>query len=171
VWPDRPISPTLIAMSFAAVWFLVFLSTHVAVFHLRRVTNRFSVTVGLLAAAMAGCIVSMAAAGMVSWLSVINALTAMACFWVLYVPFYYVVANSTSVRILIAVEDVGGASDVKSVEARFASLEMLQNRLDTMAVYGHLVNHGSTFRLTAKGRAIARFFIVLKRLWRLGPGG
>jgi hypothetical protein len=48
---------------------------------------------------------------------------------------------------------------------------MLIARLDSMAANGNLAREGAAYRLTPKGRRIARTFAALQALWGLGPGG
>ena len=166
-----------------SVWFVAFLVAHVLVFHLRDVRRRFSLILLLLGTAVVGHVAStwlIAAAGRapdpggagVSWLMLAIGTLTIVSAWILYMPFYYVVATSVSVRILITLRHAPGrALPLAALESMFASTEMLQSRLETMETYGHVSRQGDLFAIARKGRVIARSFRFIKAAWRLGPGG
>jgi hypothetical protein len=155
-------------------WFAVFLIAHVALFRCSEVHQRFQVIVRVLLAAMVGMLVSCpvaAGSGQTAGRALTGALV-MASLWVLYMPFYYVVVSSTSVRTLVALHEAPGrALPIQRLYAVFASEQILAHRLDSMVRYGNLVREGDRFRLTRKGRRPARVFRGIKDLCRLGTGG
>ena len=166
-----------------SVWFAAFLAAHVLVFHLRDVHRRFSLILLLLGTAVVGHVASTwwtvaaggapdpGGAGVSGLMLAIGTLTIVSA-WILYMPFYYVVATSVSVRILITIRHTPDqALPVSALETMFASTELLQGRLETMVTYGHLSRQGNLFAIARKGRVIACSFRFIKAAWRLGPGG
>jgi hypothetical protein len=93
--------------------------------------------------------------------------------YVLYMPFYYVVMASLSVRTLILLRP--GDLPRAQLAQHFTSEHFAAGRLDTMTANGFLARkangHGLRYSLTPKGRALARIALAVKALWRLGPGG
>ena len=165
-----------------SAWFTLFLLGHVLAFHFLRIRDRFK----LIARTFATCVLGhLASVGVLhacaDWLgdayrgpavSFCAGLMAMLCLFVLYMPFYFTIATSLSVQSLILIErSPGRAMPVEVLAEQFASRPLLEQRLETMARNGYLVQHGDGFRPTAKGRLAGRCFQALKRLWRLGAGG
>ena len=157
-----------------SVWFAAFLAAHVLIFHRRDVDRRFSVILRLLGAAIVGHGAStwlMAAAGG-PWLMLTSGTLTILSGWILYMPFYYVVATSVSVRTLVTLRHApGGTLPRSALESMFASTEILRGRLETMVTYGHVSRRDDRFAIAGKGRVIARSFRFIKGVWRLGPGG
>lgn len=170
-------SPTLVGVFVGVGWFLVFLSAQVAAFHVLDIRERFRAIVALLTATMVGAVLTTTTLAHIdrlggSVLPALSGVVTMACLWVLYMPFYYVIATSLSVRTLLMLASVEEATlPIEQLEARFASAAMLQERLATMTTYRNVAAHGAVFTATSKGKATAAVFGVLKRLWELGPGG
>jgi hypothetical protein len=166
-----------------SVWFAAFLAAHVLIFHRRDVDRRFSVILRLLGAAIVGHVAStwlMVTAGGAPdpggaggpWLMLASGTLTILSGWILYMPFYYVVATSVSVRTLVTLRHApGGTLPRSALESMFASTEILQGRLETMVTYGHVSRRDDRFALAGKGRVIARSFRFIKGVWRLGPGG
>jgi len=90
----------------------------------------------------------------------------------LYMPFFYTVATSLSVgTIVLLARRVDGKLPVSELFRRFASRTLVEGRLAAMAQNGLLSRQEDVYRLKFRGRLIARTFSLLKRFWRLGPGG
>lgn len=90
----------------------------------------------------------------------------------LYMPFFFTVATSLSVAtIVMLARQADGALPLSALFDRFGSRTLIEGRLAVMVRNGVLVREGSDYQLTAKGRRVARAFAVLKRFWRLEPGG
>jgi hypothetical protein len=53
----------------------------------------------------------------------------------------------------------------------FVSRQLVAERLATMATNGFVIERGSDYVLSPKGRLTATVFSWIKRLWRLGAGG
>ena len=174
---DLHVSPTLSGIVLGLIWFLGFLVGHVVLSRLRNVRNRFRALVKILFASMAGDVLSVAALGVNQSLAglilaALDSIVLIASLWILYMPFYFVVATSLSIRTLIEVShSPGHAAPLKALEEKCASAAVLRERLETMAAYGNVVRDGNAFKLTARGTWIARVFSAIKNLWRLGPGG
>jgi len=175
-------SPTLAGLLSGSVWFVAFLVAHLLVFHRGGVGRRFSLILRLLGTAIVGHVVTtwltVAVGGApdpgggVSWLMLASGTLTVLSAWILYMPFYYVVDTSVSVRILIALRHAPGQTlPLSTLEAMFASVGILQGRLETMVTYGHVSRGGDRFSIARKGRVIARCYRFIKTAWRLGPGG
>jgi hypothetical protein len=92
--------------------------------------------------------------------------------YVLYAPFYYVVMTSLSVRTTVLLgRQADGAMPLQTLHDRFASRQLVAQRLQTMTANGFLRATPQGYALTGKGRLTARFFDLFKRLWMLGSGG
>lgn len=163
-------------------WFALFLSSHVVVFRFYRVRNRGRTILNLfLAAVSCNAISSVIASnyGEALWGPDSDSLAAastglfvMFSLFVLYMPFYYTVVASLSVRTIIAIQRAPGQQlPLARLTAMYVSKALLQARLDSMVNSGLLMRDGEKFRLTRKGCLIARAFRAIKKVWRLGPGG
>ena len=92
--------------------------------------------------------------------------------FVLYMPFYYVVASSLSVRTIVLLSrKPGRALSLASLQDEFVSTQLVGGRLDTMVENGFLCRAPCGYELTAKGAYVASIFDSLKRIWKLGAGG
>lgn len=90
----------------------------------------------------------------------------------LYMPFYYTVATSLSVRtVVLLAREADGTLPITVLFEQFGSQVLVARRLFVMAQNGLLSQRGNEFQLTSKGRFVAQAFALLKRFWRLGPGG
>ena len=173
---DVVASPTLLGIVVGVGWFVVFVVVHVTAFHAVRIHPRFRATAMILGVATIAAVVTTLAwrgtdAADLGGLGAPASVVTIACLWVLYMPCYYVVATSVSVRTLLALAAADGTLSLAHLEARFASADMLKHRLAIMEAAGNIVASGERFTLTAKGRRTAAVFDSLKRLWRLAPGG
>jgi hypothetical protein len=170
-------SPTLIGVFVGVSWFLIFLSVQVAVFQLLVIRGRFRAIVAIFSGSIVGAVLTTTMLAHIGWLGssvlpTLSSVVTMACLWVLYMPFYYVIATSLSVRTLLVLASAEESTlPLTQLEARFASASMLQERLSTMRTYRNVAAEGTGFTLTAKGRTTAAIFGGLKRFWELGPGG
>jgi hypothetical protein len=99
------------------------------------------------------------------------ALMTMSCLLVLYAPAYYVIANSLSVQSIVLLLEHRGSLAREELYATFAGRRLLGGRLGTMVRSGFVAADGPGFRITPKGRRLIAPFLILKSLWRLGPGG
>jgi hypothetical protein len=105
-------------------------------------------------------------------MALVSGLLVMGCLFVLYMPFFFTIATSLSVQTMILVErSPGGRAEVQELRERFASRQLVAGRLQSMVANGYLVREGDCYRVTTKGRLVARLFGVLKHAWRLGAGG
>jgi hypothetical protein len=95
------------------------------------------------------------------------------CLFVLYMPFYYTMASSLSVRtlVLLAAQPDGRLPTAEVCE-RFVSRALIGHRLEVMRANGFLAETAQGgFTLTPKGRSLAGIFARLKRFWRMEAGG
>ena len=170
-------SPTLIGILVGVGWFLIYLAAQIVLFQLFDLRQRFSAMVALLVSFIGLAVLTTTALAYVNWLdraalSAFSSMVTMASLWVVYMPFYYVIATSLSVRTLLTLSSAAdGALPLEQLEALFASSTMLNARLVTMVAYRNVALQGTAFTVTTKGRVTATVFSGLKRLWRLGPGG
>jgi predicted transcriptional regulator len=89
----------------------------------------------------------------------------------LYIPALYTVLTSLSVQTMMLLRRRGGALSEAELYDRFASRKIMEQRLATLLSSGYVVGDGLSYRLTPRGRAIAKLFRPIKILWNLGPGG
>jgi hypothetical protein len=106
-------------------------------------------------------------------LAVLWGLLTLVCLFVLYMPFYYTVASSLSVRTLVLLAaEPGGRLPIDEVRERFVSPALVGRRLEIMKTNGFLAaTEDGGFVLTSKGRALATVFGQLKRFWGMDAGG
>jgi hypothetical protein len=94
------------------------------------------------------------------------------CLYVLYMPFYFVVMTSLSVETLVMLAKHGGGTlPAAQLRARFASEAFAADRFDTMVRSGLLEKMPGGYSVTKNGKRVARPFLFVKALWRLGTGG
>jgi hypothetical protein len=168
-------SPALIALATAAAWFVVFFFAHIG-----GVRARFENARWLLisyAASFLGTLVT--AILLTAWhhgmqaviLAALMAALTSACLFALYVPALYTVLTSLSVQTMMLLRRRGGALPEAELYDRFASRKIMEQRLATLLASGYVAPDGPCYRLTPRGRAIAKLFRPVKILWNLGPGG
>jgi hypothetical protein len=179
---DWELAVLLLGLTLGVGWFALFVIVHVGLFHFRVVHRRSRAILVAFLCALGGEVLIAAVLG--SDQSVLGeptgppAMTAvfatviMLCGFVLYMPAYYTIATSLSVQTMISIHQAPGRShhvaDLKSVDVY---AQLLEGRLASMVAAGNLVRDGDAYRLTRKGRLIARTFRAIKYVWRLGPGG
>jgi len=169
------LTPVLPTLALVVLWFVVFVGMHLL--GLRSGRDNAQWLVGSYAACSAAMLASVVALstwgdfGQLLLLSVIVAALTSACLFVLYVPAVYTILTSLSVATLVLLRRSGGRIPEASLYGQFASRQLMQQRLGVLLGAGHVVRDGRGFSLTSRGRAVARAFAFVKRLWRLGPGG
>jgi hypothetical protein len=167
-------SPALVASAAAAGWFLVFLFLHIG--GLRAGFENARWLLISYAACFLGTLVT---AILTAWhhgvqavvLAAMMAALTSTCLFALYVPALYTVLTSLSVQTMMLLRRRGGALPEAELYDRFASRKIMEQRLATLLGSGYIATDGRSYRLTPRGRAIAKFFRRIKILWNLGPGG
>jgi len=173
-------------MSFAVLtgvmFFVAFAIVHLAVPRLSRNLGRGSMAVRLtplFLLAIALIILAVWATGKTVPASPIGAaasillaeLTFLSLF-VLYMPALYTVTHSLSVATLVMLRR---SPESRLSKARlmqtFASQEFAAARLAAMVESGYIAKSSPPYRLCPRGKVVARAFLWLQRVWRLGPGG
>jgi len=172
----------ILGMIVGAAGFVLFLAGHIAVMRLVPVAGRpraaqFLFLAGLfgIPAALWPLITSaqnpVLTQGGVTAGALCGALVYAGLF-ILYTPFYYIVAASLSVRTIVLLERHGdGALPLSALQDEFMSRRLVGQRLETMAENGFLRWSPQGYALTAKGRCVAVIFDFIKRIWKLGAGG
>jgi len=169
------LTPVLPTLALVVLWFMVFVGMHLL--GLRSGRDNAQWLVGSYAASSTAMLASVVALsmwgdfGQVLLLSIIVAALTSACLFVLYVPAVYTILTSLSVATLVLLRRSGGRIPEASLYGQFASRQLMRQRLCVLLGAGHVVRDGRGFSLTSRGRAVARAFAFVKRLWRLGPGG
>ncbi len=169
------ISPALIGLVAAAGWFCVFAGLQV--FSLRAGSGgarSLLIACVVSIGGMLATIVAIAGDGPQIFsltLAMAMGLLGSACLFVLYVPALYTILTSLSVQTVILLDSSGGAMPDAELYARFAGRPLFENRLRTLMESGYIAESGGRYRLTSRGRMVARPFAALKELWRLAPGG
>jgi hypothetical protein len=168
----NPILATLIAV---AIWFLVFVCLHIVGLRSRQGNAQWLVrSYAACCAATLATVVALSMwrdSGQTLLLLLFIAVLTSACLFVLYVPAVYTILTSLSVATLILLRSSDGRMPETSLYDRFATLGIIQRRLCVLVGAGYLAENACGFSLTSRGRALARAFAFIKRLWRLGPGG
>ena len=165
-----------------AVWFVLFLVGHVIILRVvakaaRPRANQFIFLAGLLAIAVTVPLLVASAAGTVlaqgnPAIAILCGALVYASLFVLYMPFYYVVAASLSVRTVVLLGRArDGALPLSDLRDEFVSRRLIGQRLETMAKNGFLAATPRGYQLTVKGRYVAKVFDTLKSVWKLEPGG
>jgi hypothetical protein len=165
-----------------SLWFSLFFVAHLAVIRWAAFEARARMNQRLFLAGLVGLVISlwpMAAVAQGSPLAQGGLPMAIICgflsyvgFFVLYMPFYYTVVASLSVRTMIMLHrQPGGRMPIAQLREEFVSRRLVGQRLATMATNGFLVARGDVYALSPKGRSTAMMFSGLKSLWRLGSGG
>jgi hypothetical protein len=169
------LNPVLSTLIVVAVGFLLFVCLHIV--GLRSRHDNAQWLVRSYAACSAAMLVSVVALsiwrdfGQTLLLSLPIAVLTSACLFVLYVPAVYTILTSLSIATLILLRRSGGRMLETSLYDRFATRGIIQQRLRVLVGAGYLAENACGFRLTSRGRALARAFAFIKRLWCLGPGG
>jgi hypothetical protein len=168
-------NPVLLTLPIVAAWFVIFVCVHVLGFRYGRRNAQW--LVGNYITSCAATLLNVLAmslwrdGGETMALSLLIAALISACLFVLYTPAVYTVLTSLSVATLILLLRNGGRMPEGSLHARFATRAILRQRLSVLVGSGYLLEDARGFRLTPRGRVVARAFAAIKELWRLGPGG
>jgi hypothetical protein len=162
--------PLAVAVTVAVAWTAVVLAAQIMVFHFARVERRARALVLLFAAAIVAEIASCRALGVDGWRALCGVVI-IACAFILYMPAYYTVAASFSARMLRDLAAAPRGLTWDELAARDPAAAIIAGRLSGMTAAGYVVSSGDGYALTAKGALVARSFVLVKRLWRLGPGG
>ena len=169
-WP-----PAVTAVVAAAAWFIAFVLAHVLGWRAGR--GQAGWLLLTYAGSLVGMLVTVASVTLGSHgllptiLAAALAILINACLFVVYVPAVYTVLTSLSVQTMLVLRRRGGSMPERELYDRFAGRAILQDRLATLVAGGYLVPDGTRFRLTPRGRSLARAFAFVKALWKLGPGG
>ena len=158
----------------AGAWFAAFVALHWLVNHCLAPSRRAAVLVVGYGVCCIGLIITLtffAATPLGRLLGGMFAMLTIGALFVLYVPIYYVVANSLSVQSIVLLYQHHGRLPRAELYERFAGRRLLQGRLETLVRSGYAVSDGTVFRITERGSRLITPFVALKRLWRLGPGG
>ena len=164
------------------LWFMLFFAAHLAVIRWARPEVRAQVNQRLCLAGLAGITTglwpatavaqgsSLAQGGLI--MAILCGILGYLGLFVLYMPFYYTVVASLSVRTMVMLhQQPGGRMSIEELREEFSSRRFVERRLATMAANGFLVPRGTAYVLSSKGRWTAAIFSQLKRLWGLGAGG
>ena len=168
-------SPALVALVAAAAWFVVFVCVHIGGVRARFENARWllmSYAVCFLGTLVTAIAVTAWQHGMQAViLAAMMAVLTSACLLALYVPALYTVLTSLSVQTMMLLRRRGGPLPEAELYDRFASRKIMEQRLATLLCSGYVMHDGPSYRLTPRGRAIAKFFRPVNILWNLGPGG
>ena len=168
-------SPALVALAAVAAWFFAFFFLHIG--GVRAGLDNARWLLISYAACFLGTLVT--AIAVTAWqhgmqaviLAAMMAVLTSACLLALYVPALYTVLTSLSVQTMMLLRRRGGTLPEAELYNRFASRNIMEQRLATLLSSGYVMHDGPSYRLTPRGRAIAKFFRPVNILWNLGPGG
>jgi hypothetical protein len=172
----------LIGLLAGLLWFGLFLGAHLSVIRWARPEVRARINQQLFLTGLAGMVISLwpaSAAAPGPSLTRGGLIMAILCgslsyvgLFVLYMPFYYTVIASLSVRTMILLHrQPRDRMPIADLREEFVSTRLVRGRLAAMTVNGFLVLRGDAYTLSSKGRWIAGIVLRLKRLWALGAGG
>jgi hypothetical protein len=167
--------PALLTLAIVGTWFLIFVCIHMSGLRSGRENAQWLVR----SYAMVFLATLLTVVAMSLWrdfnqaiiLSLVVAALASACLFVLYVPAVYTILTSVSVATLVFLLRNGGRMSEASLYDRFATREIMSQRMSVLVRNGYLVEERKGFFLTFRGRSLARAFAFIKKLWGLGPGG
>lgn len=162
--------PLALALGSALAWIAAALIAHVVVFRLVRIERRARTLVALFGAAAVAHLATVWLAGVDGWRAGYGLLL-IGCAFICYMPFYYTVAASQSVQMLIALAAARDGLAADELRRMYAVEEVFAGRLDTLVGAGYLERDVDGYALAPKGRLVARCFQVVKTVWNLGPGG
>lgn len=161
----------------AVIWFAIFVALKWGYFHRREVVNRSKFTTRIFTICVFGNLAS-------NWLliegGVVNAslihsaicgFVTMACFFVVYMPFYYTIATSLSVQTLVLLAKNEDTLPLSDLTKRFTSENFVSARLEIMERNGYVFKRGGSYYLFEKGLLLSSIFLFVKKIWRLGTGG
>ena len=158
------------ALAAGVVWTAAAVAGHFAIFHLVQVEHRAR-TLTLLFACAAFATLWTCLLLDVDRSRTLFGMSVVACAFLLYMPFYYTVAASQSVQLVIDIHAAPGGLSVEEIRGRYPLDEILAGRFETLIWAGFVTEMDGRFVLTGKGRLTSRPFRAVKALWRLGPGG
>jgi hypothetical protein len=159
----------ILGISAGFIWFALFFSAHLAVIRCARIEARARINQRLFFAGLLGIVFSLwptvvaaqgstLARGGVAMAILCGALSYIGLF-VLYMPFYYTVITSLSVRTMVMLRRRPDARmPIAELREEFVSRRLVGQWLATMVANGFLVLHGDSFALSPKGRSIAVIF-------------
>lgn len=169
------------AMTASACWFAIFIPGHLFWARVAGDRRYSRVMVRSFAISIVGCVTSLILSHGFFWqgtdlawgVALGGAVFLMACAFVLYTPFVFVVSSSLSVdTMLMLANATGGALPRHELYEHFASAGAIDRRLQLACGTGMVEAVGQgRYRLTAKACQVALFFSMIKRLWKLWPGG
>jgi hypothetical protein len=162
--------PLTLALASAIAWIAAALVAHIVVFRLIRIERRARTLVALFGTAAVAHLVTVGLASVDGWRAGYGLLL-IGCAFICYMPFYYTVAASQSVQMLIGLAAAREGLPADELRRTYAVEEVFAGRLDTLVSAGYLERSTAGYALTAKGRLVARCFQVVKTAWNLGPGG
>jgi hypothetical protein len=164
------------------LWFALFFSAHLAVIRWGSSESKARVNQRMFLAGLSGIAISLwpitagrhdsalAHGGLI--MAVIWGILGYVGLFVVYMPFYYTVVASLSVRTMVMVHRRCGARmPVAELREQFVSRRLVGQRLATMATNGFLIDRRNGYALSPKGRLAATVFSWIKRFWKLGAGG
>jgi hypothetical protein len=158
------------ALSWGAAWTAAAVVAHFVIFHFVQVEHRARTLTLLFAFAAFATLWTCLLLEVDRYRAVYGVLVVAGSF-VLYMPFYYTVAASQSVQIVIDVHATPRGLSREGIRRRYPVDRILAGRLETLAWAGYLGEADGRFALTLKGCLVSRPFKAVKKLWRLGPGG
>jgi hypothetical protein len=164
------------------LWFALFFFSHLAAIRWASSESKARINQRLFLAGLAGIAISLWPATAVLQrsplahggltMAVLWGILSYAGLFVLYMPFYYTVVASLSVRTMVMLHRrPDDRMPIAELREEFVSRRLVGQRLATMAANGFLVDRGDGYAVSPKGRSTAAAFSCIKRFWKLGAGG
>ncbi|PYN81545.1 MAG: hypothetical protein DMD96_09825 [Candidatus Rokuibacteriota bacterium] len=162
--------PLALSLGVAAASIAMIIGAHALLFHFVGIRRRSRALVSMFAAGLVLHVVVCRGLGVDAYRTLCGALLVF-CAFILYMPCYYVLATSFSVRMLLEIRRARPALSATGLRSLYPGSAVLGGRLATLTAAGYARQVGGRHVLTGKGRVVATVFRSVKRLWRLGPGG
>jgi hypothetical protein len=166
----------------ALPWFALFFFAHLAAIRWAPTESKARINQRLFLAGLGGIAISLwpatavlhgsplAHGGLI--MAVLWGILSYAGLFVLYMPFYYTVVASLSVRTIVMLHRrPNDRMPIAQLREEFVSRRLVGQRLASMAANSFLIDRGNEYGLSQKGRSTAAVFSWIKKFWRLGTGG
>lgn len=172
-------TPLIVAIGSGVVWFVLFIVGHIVWAHALSDRRYGKIILRCWIMTASGSVATVGFLHNRYWpdqlLSLAFAecetLLLMACAFICYVPFVFVISSSLSLDTLILLEEAAGRMQRSELNKRFASAKAAERRLEIMCKNGLLTVKDGYYQLTNRAKLVAMFFSRMKRFWKLWPGG
>ena len=152
-------------IGWAVGWFLAYLVAHVILMRIIRPRVYFASAFRLWLALLVLFLLMVGVIGCLRGVALLNSVLLLGSFWAYYMIVTYNLARSVSIRTVTElVRSPARAVTAEDLEQLYDTDAMFDRRIDSMVANGYLAQRGERFALTAKGRAMARAAMLVRRI-------